>query len=577
MIVLLIGLEMYGRQATTDIHDTIGAIVLLLIMATIALRHRNNPTSWVKRLGWLVWRLAKLTDFVKLSFGPDLRGSPQIPRKMPLGYHLLLASLAAWCILGTLAWYYFPSGWRPPVVQVSYIAYLFLLSLLWGAMFLTCLAGVYLPTMVVSRLFPQTEGTPYNRRRLIAIASYISSISILSWLFPLWIPLTVNALFWLGALVVQFTLGFGNSNMQLIWRAYRSQKIFAITLPRLLLACTSVAIFGLFALTISASGSYLYGKPKAEQVMGLTNMLGTWVAWLSPGMFLSSFILAWYAWIRSPSGKEIRFIDLENGSEPTRNHFARLVRPHGWHLATPVTETDYCTIHVRIVHPEASQATEFDPKWPLELCLEDLKNADVHFRLKRRYELQARRKFLRCTEVLFKQAKSVPRNGAEGYWFAPHLWFVGGLTRDEAISSEDEMAFLAEMIGPPYRELYPLSVRKYFYHLLRAMEIDVIFIEIGIGAGPIIRIFRRLFEVYDRTHPARRAEDLDFRQMIKYRVMFHDLDVEQKKSESKYYEPKFAPLGRLRIMHIYRDKGGEEELQDSPFSSDSSPVPLALA
>ena len=74
---------MFGRQAMSDVHDTVGAVVLLLILAGIAVRHRANPIAWVKRLGGLVWGLARAGDRFKVDIGPDLRGTPLIPRRLP--------------------------------------------------------------------------------------------------------------------------------------------------------------------------------------------------------------------------------------------------------------------------------------------------------------------------------------------------------------------------------------------------------------------------------------------------------------------------------------------------------------
>jgi hypothetical protein len=55
--------------------------------------------------------------------------------------------------------------------------------------------------------------------------------------------------------------------------------------------------------------------------------------------------------------------------------------------------------------------------------------------------------------------------------------------------------------------------------------------------------------------------------------MFHDFDVDEPFRSTKYPEPKFAPLGRLRVLHVFRDRGGEEELIEPPFSFDQTPVP----
>jgi hypothetical protein len=86
-------------------------------------------------------------------------------------------------------------------------------------------------------------------------------------------------------------------------------------------------------------------------------------------------------------------------------------------------------------------------------------------------------------------------------------------------------------------------------------------------------VLRVLFEVYDKGAGRKRSEDVHFQGLTKIRVMFHEFDVDEPFRSTKYPEPKFAPLGRLRVLHIFRDRGGEEERIEPPFSSDQSPVP----
>ena len=93
-----------------------------------------------------------------------------------------------------------------------------------------------------------------------------------------------------------------------------------------------------------------------------------------------------------------------------------------------------------------------------------------------------------------------------------------------------------------------------------------------------VRVLRVLFEVYDKSAGRRRAEDLHFQGMPKVKVMFHDFDVDESFRSSEIYpEPKFSPLGRLRVMHIFRDRGDEEELVEPPFNFDETPVPVGAA
>src|SRR5262245_43786645 len=147
VIVLFFGLEMFGRQAMSDVHDTVGALVLLLILAGIAIRHRANPIGWVKRLGGLVWGIARAGDRLKVDVVPDLLVTPPILRLRPFAVYLAGLVLAMWAILAGVVWYFSPGGWRPFVVPVTYTGYLVLMSLLWGLLFVASLGGVYFPIM----------------------------------------------------------------------------------------------------------------------------------------------------------------------------------------------------------------------------------------------------------------------------------------------------------------------------------------------------------------------------------------------------------------------------------------------
>ena len=124
-----------------------------------------------------------------------------------------------------------------------------------------------------------------------------------------------------------------------------------------------------------------------------------------------------------------------------------------------------------------------------------------------------------------------------------------------------------------YVDVFTLPVRRYVYQLLKALQVDLIFIEDGVGYRKLFRVLKVLFEVYDKGAGQKRSEDVHFRGLTKVRVMFHDFDVDEPFRSNKYPEPKFAPLGRLRVLHIFRDRGGEEEFVEPPYSFDETPVP----
>jgi len=571
VIVLFVGLEMFGRQATSDVHDTVGAVVLLLIFAGIAVRHRANPIRWVKRLGGLVWGIARAGDRFKVDVGPDLRGTPPLPRRLPTAFYLIGIILLTWAVLAGVIWYFSSGGWRPYLVQVTYTGYLVLMSLLWGLLFVASLGGVYFPIMLITRLAGGGRtAEKMSRGQLVFLGMYLTMTMAAAWLLPPWPMLAFAGFCWF--VVVLLNLLPGRPGVaQLIWRSPRDRKVRSIPMRRLLLAITTLAVLLLTALILSAAGGPVFGHPDPENTMPLTRFMGNWLAWLTPGLLLSAGVFVYLAWRNDPARTGRPTAHVAEVPETERKAIRRLLRRQGWRANFGDVGTN--DVGLRLVAADHSQAHEFDPRWPLAVSHEDLQTDFVYSRMARRDEIQLRRQLLRGLEKIFHEAKCRNRSGGCGYWLAPHLWFVAGLTRDEVTGGEEEPTFLTEVVGPPYAEVFTLAVRRYVYQLFKALQVDLIFVEDGVGYRKLVRVLRKLFEVYDKGAGQKRGEDIHFRGMTKVRVMFHDFDVDEPFRSAKYPEPKFAPLGRLRVLHVFRDRGGEEEYIEPPFSSDQTPVP----
>jgi len=575
VLVLFLGLEMFGRKATSDIHDTVGAAVLLMILAAIGLRHRANPIPWVKRLGGFLRVLSRVGDRFKVDIGPDLRGTPHIRRRLPAILYVLALFLAVWGAAAALVWYYSPHGWRPYVVPVTYTGYLALLSLLWGFLFVAYLGGVYFPIMLTSRLARGGRpGEPkMSRGQLVFLAAYLSVTTAAAWLLPLWPMLVFAGACWLAVLFLNLVPARSGA-AQLIWRSPRTRKVRSIPMRRLLLAVTTLAVLLLTALIMSAAGGRVFGHAEAENTMPLTTVMGNSLGWLLPGLLLSAAVFIHLAWRNDPARPGRPVAHIADVPEADRKAIAALLRRRGW--VANFGDTGANDVGLRLVAAERSEAHEFDPAWPLAVSRQDLEGEFVYSRMARRNEIQLRRQLLRGLEKIFHEAKGRPTRGGCGYWLAPHLWFVAGLTRDEVAAGDEEPTFLTEVVGPPFVEVFTLPVRRYAYQLLKALQVDLIFVEDGVGYRKLVRVLRVLFEVFDKGAGKKRTEDVHFRGMTKVRVMFHDFDVDEPFRSSKYPEPKFAPLGRLRVLHVFRDRGEEEEYIEPPFSSDQTPVPTLV-
>src|SRR5262245_57370981 len=184
-------LEFVGRQSTNDFYDILGLTALVVLVGIIAIRHRMNPLNWVGFLGRQFSKLACIGNAFKLDFGPDLRGTPPIPRKLPRCVHGVLIGLLLWTGVAILVWSLLPNSLRSFAIQGSYTLYLVGMLLLWGMLFVGALGGIYLPFMVFNYLCPRPATNPkeprVSRGQLLFLTAYCFAIGCAMMFLPLWI------------------------------------------------------------------------------------------------------------------------------------------------------------------------------------------------------------------------------------------------------------------------------------------------------------------------------------------------------------------------------------------------------
>ncbi len=145
----LIGLEVAGRYATTDVHDALGAFVLVAVGLAVVARHRREPLSWVNRLTALGRRAAGAFAWLRYDHGIDLRGTPPLPRRTPPVVFVFALMVAAWGALAAGLWVAFPTGWRAASYYSSYTLYLLFMLVLWGALLTVTFVGVFVPVALL--------------------------------------------------------------------------------------------------------------------------------------------------------------------------------------------------------------------------------------------------------------------------------------------------------------------------------------------------------------------------------------------------------------------------------------------
>ena len=105
---------------------------------------------------------------------------------------------------------------------------------------------------------------------------------------------------------------------------------------------------------------------------------------------------------------------------------------------------------------------------------------------------------------------------------------------------------------------------------------DLIYLEDGVSHRKLDRVLRCLFELFDIHGGKRPAEDHHFRGVPKVRVMIHEYAPGNpfRSAGGGYPEPKFDEVSRFRVLHVFKDRGGQEAETEIPFDISWQPTPV---
>ncbi len=562
------GLEVAGRHAANDAHDGFAAFALLAVGAAVAVRHRREPLAWVRRLAGWARRLGTSAAAFRYDHGFDLRGTPPFPRRTPPLVWTVLAATGLWAALAGLAWVVFPTGWRVVGTYGSYVAYLVGLLLLWAALLACTFVGVFVPVTVIDRWLRGWVGETDRRgAELAAVVGYAVLVSAVAWVIPPTAVLGVCVVVALGA-AVAYVLPGGDS-AAILWRTGVGKPVFALPLHRVIALVVGLAAVVMFNVLLTACGGRLTGA--SDEAMPVTALLGAMAAWLVPGLILVGLYWLVTALRTDPARRTRPTVAVTGGDRADQRAAAGRLRL--WGCRARHGSRDGVTVGVEIVQPEQSEATEFDPRWPLKVSLSDLAGDVVRERLVRRDEIQLRRQFFRGLGKLFRRASAFKGPGGGGFWFAPHWWFIECLGREDSDGAEEAAP---PLVGPPYSRVLSVRCRQHLHAVLRATRVDMFFVEDGVDYRKLEKVIRVLLELYDVHGGRRAADELHFRGLPKVRVMIHDYEPGNPFRSDVYPEPKFDDLSRVRVLHVFRDRGGHEELIEPPFDFSFTPAPVGL-
>ena len=575
----VIGLEVARGFAESDRHDGLAALALLCLIAAVAVWHTHRP------LGWVLWVLARGRRLIarattwEYEHGIDFGGAPAFSRRLPPVAWTVAAVLVGWGAFAVVVWYLLPGGWREIGVHSSYVLYLCGLLVLWGALLVGLVVGLFVPVVLFDRALRDVLSDTARRRLIFfACVGYLIAVSMAAFFLPVGAVLAVC-----GAAVVvalRHLLFPGTGDVSILWRRSGRTAVYAVPIPRLLAGGLLVAILAYVNLILTGLGGRITTLVQPDDAMRLTGFLAALVAWTAPGLLAVSAVRVWHGITTNPARALPPTVHFDELADATGGRAARAaVERWGWWVreaGEPVQKTD---VRCAVVPAAKSEATEFDPVWPLKVSPADLAIPDVKHRLQRRDEIQMRRRIFRGVRHLFKRAAAERERPGGSYWFAPHWWFVDALGREEgspARRAEDAVGTLRQ-VGPSFGRVFGVRPRQHLYRILRAVKVDVIQVEDGVSGRTVERVLRAVMEVYD-IHDGRRAvDDHCFPHIPKVRVTVHDFGPEKPpEDEAEFRQPTFDDLSRGRVLQIARDHGDHEEPADRPWDSYSAPSPSPM-
>jgi len=567
-------LEFGGRLSESDTGDIAGVSVLFLMTAFTWREHQRQALRPVAQvLRWVAAGRRRLAS-VGLRTGVDLRLEPRLPRATPDIFILAVVGMAI-AVVGLFGVRgAFPGAFREGFLSLSAFVYFLYLAGLWSLLLCGTLVGFLLPLFLVRQALSHSIAWGREHRRTLRVT--FSSFYVLGLIgaiafLPTWIPMAALAA-GCSIVVVVATLSF-DPPLLVAWQTRRSQEAPA-AMKWTAQACTQAFLFaGLCTLLMILSrGEQIHGE--ASSTTALTSLLGSTFAWSTAGVFcvlifdLLSAVFA--SRFRNPAFAIAPRVFVTGCPPEHEDEVRDTLAPNGFEVAfAGRDERGPVDVQIQLSIGEEIPFEESFSGWPRRVELSELGQRSLDAVLRRRDEILRRRRFLHGLERLFKASPSRRYRRGSGFWLAPHFWFVTRMSRD--VEEEDEL-----LSGPPFHPTIPMEARSHLYEVLRSVEIDIVFVEDGVGHRRLKRVFRQLFEYYDMFGGQRRAEARQFTGLPGVRVMIHEFQLDPPLLQTGYPEPDYEDLGRARILHVFRDRGGDSDVPVVSPRTDLRPEPVLL-
>lgn len=550
--VVAIVAEFAYAGAVDDLPDLIWVGVVWLLMG---MTWGMTDAGWVAMPSWVPAAKARLRALVHryaVQTGIDFGGASEHERRLPAHLVRLTVALFVLIVGAVLTREAFPGTARSVLLETSALLYLTYVSLLWAWSIFLALSALAVVGIHANDVLLNRPRFADNRShwQWAMIASLVAVPAAGTMWLPAWLPL---ALVFLGAAVGVAALGGSrNGQIRFLWRTRGSSDIYSIG-SGWLMAWGDLSLAGVILLTVVPST----GAAWTTEGVGapLTVGLGTFTAWA--GAF------ALWTWVIVGPVRLLRLARLDPArAVPTAIEFEDVVpagdtmeelEARGFSVRAE-TDPEERSVLVRLdvgaPRRRLAGAESPDGRQRWRLHPGDVLNPAVLAEVRAADRSMRREELVSAIRRLLTSASLRQFHTGTGFWIAPHLWYVPAMSRDT-----DEETSLT--VGPPYHQIMSAEARQHAYEVFRAVDVDLVFIEDGVPVDGVERVLSQLFEHFD-LWGVEPIEDRHIFATPGVRVLIHVFEFDVPLDEDGYPEPDYENVGRGRVLHIMKDRGGED-------------------
>lgn len=556
--VVAVVAEFTYASATDDVPDLVWvSSVWLLLGMTWAMAH----AGWIATPPWgaAAWeRLVTTARSFTVQTGIDFGGSPEYEERLPTPLVRLTTAFFGLIVLAFLAKDVFPGDARAALLGTSALLYLVYAAVLWGwtiflALSALAVVGIHSNDVILNRGRFDGQRRQWQSGMVFALLAVPVAATAL---LPSWLPVAAVAA---GAIVGGLALGGSrHGQIRFLWRMRDSSSVYSMG-SAWLMAWGDLSLAGVIVLTVipSTGGTWTGVSPGAP----ITAALGTFTAWAGA--------LALWTWVIVGPVRLLRLARLDPArAVPTAIEFEEVV-PAGETMqeleargfsVRDAPDPEARAIVLRL--DEEAPRHRLDPSdregragWRIHPG--DVLNPGVLAEVRAADRTMRREELLAAIRRLLTSARLRHFQSGTGFWIAPHLWYVPAMSRDT-----DEETSLT--VGPPYHQVMSAEARQHAYEVFRAVRIDLVFIEDGVPVEGVEHVLGQLFGHFD-LWGVEPIEDRHIFPTPGVKVLIHTFEFDAPLDEDGYPEPDYENVGRGRVLHIMKDRGGDEV--DDPLDS----------